>query len=188
MAAALSGTGYINNGTTTQTGGQNVTGASNANTSTQSSGTGNANQSNTYLPWQSGLQSQVAGAEGNLLAGNVPTSFTNPQASVQAYENNFNQYVAPELASQYGAGSPAIGATESSGLTNLAAQNYQSGISNYSNVLAGAQSAALTPTGQTSNQAQEQQGTGNTTQVQSLTDLLNMIESTSGSGINLPTI
>jgi hypothetical protein len=186
-SAGYLGQGYSNSGQTTQQGGQNVTAVSNANTSQSSSGTGQTNQQNTYLPWQQQLQSQVAGAEGNLLAGNVPTSFTNPQAATQAYMNNFNQYVAPELASQYGAGSPAIGASLNSGLTNLAATEYQQGLQNYSNVLGGAQSAALTPTGQSGTQAQQQQGTSQTTQEENMTDLINMIESTSAHGISLPT-
>ena len=186
--SALSGTGFINNGTTTQTGGTNVTAGSTANTASQSQGTGQTNQANTYLPWQQQLQGQVGQAEGNLLSGNVPTSFTNPQAATSQYMNNFNQYVAPELAAQYGAGSPAIGASLSSGLTNLASQTYEQGISNYGNAVSAAATPALTPTGQTGAQAQQQSGTSNTNQVENLTDLINMIESTSGSGINLPTI
>jgi hypothetical protein len=188
MANNISGTGDVTNQQTTETGGQNVTGVSNANTTQQTSGTGQTNQQNTYLPWQQQIQGQVGQAEGNLLSGNVPTSFTNPQAATQAYMNNFNQYVAPELASQYGAGSPAIGASLNSGLTSLAAQTYEQGITNYGNAVSGAANTALTATGQTGTQAQQQQGTSQTTQEQNLTDLINMINSTNSSGINMPTI
>lgn len=184
----ISGTGFVTNQSTTQTGGQNVTGVSNANTNQQSTGTGQTNQQNTYLPWQQQVQGEVGQAENNLLSGNVPTSFTNPQAATQAYMNNFNEYVAPELASEYGAGSPAIGASLNSGLTNLAAQTYQQGFANYGNAISGAANTGLTATGQTGQQQQQQSGTAQTTQEQSLTDLINMINSTSSSGINLPTI
>ena len=76
------GQGYTNSGQTTQTGGQNVTEAGTAQTT--QSGTGNQQEQNTYLPWQQQLQGQVGQAEGNVLAGNVPTSFTNPQVTTQA--------------------------------------------------------------------------------------------------------
>jgi hypothetical protein len=161
-----------------QTGNENIntTGVSNTNQSSS----GNQQQANTYLPWQQQMQGQVAGAQSNLLAGNVPTSLTNPQASTQAYMQNFNQYVAPELAAQYGAGSPAIGASLSSGLTNLAAQNYQAGVSNYQNAINSAQTGALTPTGQTGQQAT--QGTGTTTSTQEMTELLDMLQASQSNG------
>jgi hypothetical protein len=188
MSNSLSGTGYITNGTTTQTGGNNVTAVSNANTTQNSQGTGQSQQSNTYLPWQQQLQGQLGQAEGNLLSGNVPSSYTNPQAATSAYMNNFNQYVAPELAAQYGAGSPAIGASLNSGLTNLAAQTYQQGFSNYGNAVSAAATPALTAVGATGNQSQQQSGTSDTTQTENVTDLINMIESTHSAGINMPTI
>jgi hypothetical protein len=173
---------YSNAGASQQTGGQTMNTTGTATTTQSSNANQQGSQTNTYLPWQQQLQGQVGQAQENMLSGNVPTSFTNPQATTQAYMDNFNQYVAPELAAQYGAGSPAIGATLSSGLTNLAATNYEQGISNYGNAINSAAGTALTPTGQTSAGTQATQGTGTTTSTQEMTDLINMLDQTSASG------
>jgi hypothetical protein len=183
---AYLGQGQLTSGNTNELGNQNQTAFGGSSTSTSSQGTGNTQQQNTYLPWQQQLQGQVGQAESNLLSGNVPTSFTNPQATTQAYMNNFNQYVAPELAAQYGAGSPAIGASLNSGLTNLAAQNYQQGITNYGNAVSSAAGTGLTATGQTGNQSQSQTGASNTSEYEDMNDLLSMLDSTTGFGIQMP--
>jgi len=173
---------YANVGTANQQGGETANTTGVANTTQSSSGTQQANQQNTYLPWQQSAQGNLGAAANNILTGNVPTSYTNPQQTTQAYMNNFNQYVAPELAAQYGAGSPAIGASLNSGLTNLAAQNYEQGLANYNTGVATAGSLAMTPSGQTSTGSQQNQGTGTTTSTQEMTDLINMLDTTSGSG------
>ena len=75
----------------------------------------------------------------------------------QAYNDAFNKYVAPGIASQYGAGSPQLGAQQSFGNEQLAAQLYQSGLGNF---LQGQQllgGYAFTPQGQNTNSASQGQ-------------------------------
>jgi hypothetical protein len=110
---------------------------------------GNSSQSqyNQYNPYQSGLQPALGAGYGNLLAGNVPTSFTQNPDLVGAYTTAFNQN-APSMAFQGGAGSPQMQSNYAMGLQQLLANQYNTGISNYMNALGGAGGYSLTPVGQ----------------------------------------
>lgn len=107
-------------------------------------------QANTYGAGQQGLQDQLGGLYSRYLGGNVPTSFTEPQAAFNAFNTDFTNNTEPGLVAQYGAGSPQIGAQRADAQQRLAAGLYQNGISNYSNALGQGNAYAMTPTGQTS--------------------------------------
>ena len=102
---------------------------------------------NQYTPAQQQLQSQLGGNYSQYMSGQVPTSFTAPPQVIGQYEQEFNNFVAPGLATQYGAGSPQIGEQASFGLGNLLANQYQQGLSNYNNAMSGASNYAMTPVG-----------------------------------------
>lgn len=115
---------------------------------------GTQQQQNQFNPGQQGLQGSLGGMYQNFLSGQVPQSFTAPPQVLDAYKQYFQNQVAPGIAAQYGAGSPQMGAQQTNGLTQLLANLYQQGMSNYGNVLGGASSYALNPTGY--NQSQNQ--------------------------------
>lgn len=134
-------------------------------TQTQYSGTtgqvtgGNTQASNVYTPGQTSLQGNLGNLWSSFLGGNVPSSFTNPAAATTAYQSNFNTQVAPGLAAQYGAGSPAIGSANALGLANLQGQLYNTGVNNFLSALGGGSNYALgLPTGTTGAYGQQQQG------------------------------
>lgn len=161
---------------------------------TLNNGTQNVNAANTgvgsarsyFSPEQLAAQSQYFNTLGGYLNGTsqVPAYMTAPPQVFQAYNDAFNKYVKPGIASQYGAGSPQIGAQQSFGNEQLAAQLYQSGLSNYLQGLGLQGNAAFNPQGQntTNNtlgqtQTQNQQtgyeaGLSTTTLGQSLLSLL----------------
>lgn len=147
------------NGSTNETLTQNTSGLGNQNTT--STGAANASgtsaQQNTYQPWQTGLQAQAGQAAGNFLqTGNLPGTFGAPPQVTQAYIDNFNRSVAPQLAAQYGAGSPAIGSQLALGLEQLQAQVYQNQSANFSNALNTAGGLGFQAIGQTGQQQQAQ--------------------------------
>lgn len=111
--------------------------------------TGNQTQQNqnTYTPGQLGVQGNLGNLYQQLLSGNIPSSFTNPTAATQAYQNNFNSQVAPGIAAQNGAGSPAIASQQALGLSQLQGQLYNSGVQNYLGALGQGTQYALSPTG-----------------------------------------
>ena len=117
--------------------------------------TGAQNQFSQFTPQQLALQQQVSGGMGNFLQGNIPTNFTAPQSVLTAYQQQFQNQVAPGLAAQYGAGSPQIASQQNQGLTSLLGNLYQTGTSNYGNALNSAGSYAMNPIGQ----AQQTTGT-----------------------------
>jgi hypothetical protein len=123
--------------------------------STTSSGTqgqvtgGNTLAQNTYSPGQQQLQGNLGNLWQSFLSGNIPSSFTNPQAAINAYNTNFQTSVAPGMAAQYGAGSPAIGSANALGLAQLQGQLYNTGVNNFLGALGGGTNYALgMPTGQ----------------------------------------
>jgi len=109
----------------------------------------NANQANTYTGAQQTAQGQAGQAYSNLLNGNVPQSLTEPSQLISAYTNQYNQNVAPQVAAQFGNGSPQNAAQYSMGLQNMLANQYNTGVSQYGSAAAGASAYGLTPTGQT---------------------------------------
>jgi len=125
--------------------------------------TGQASQQNQYTPQQQAAQGQLGNAYSGLVNGQVPTQFTAPPSVISAWNQAFQQNVAPGLAAQYGAGSPQIGAQQSYGLGQLLANQYQQGLSNYSGALAGLGSYAMSPIGATSANQTNQNYAGNAT-------------------------
>ena len=121
---------------------------------------GTTNQQNQFSGGQLNLQNLLPSLYSSFLQGNIPSSFTSPSAPFAAYNSNFQNYVAPGLAAQYGAGSPQIGAQQAMGNQQLAGNLYQQGVSNYGNALSNAGGYGLTPTGYNTQQA----GTGTTNQ------------------------
>jgi hypothetical protein len=171
-----SNSGTITNGTNTQDT------ASGAATASQSSGSATGQQAQqqaqVYNPWQQSEQQQAGQAASSFLqTGNLPGTLGAPPAETQAYINNFNQNVAPQLAAQYGAGSPAIASQEALGLSQLAGSEYSQGISALSGAIGQEANIGFNAIG--SNQAgaqssaQESQNKGESTDWQTLTNTLN---------------
>lgn len=100
-------------------------------------------QANTYTAGQTGVQGQLGPLWQSFLQGNIPSSFTNPAAATTAYNSNFNQNIAPGLASTYGAGSPQIASNNALGLAQLQGNLYNTGVSNYLSGMAGGSNYAL---------------------------------------------
>lgn len=136
-------------------------------TAQQTAGNQGQTSQNVYSPGQTALQGNLSGLYQQLLSGQIPSSFTNPQPAIDAYKNNFNSQVAPGLAANYGAGSPAIASQQALGLSQLQGQLYNSGVQNYTNALGQGAQYALSPTGalnnQTSNTSSQQNSQGQQT-------------------------
>lgn len=150
----------------TQSGTQATTGASTTQGSTaaQSAEQGNAAQQqaaqNTYTAGQQALQGQATTGAGQFLqTGIAPGLQQEIAAENAAYQQNFNTDVAPQLAAQYGAGSPVIGGQEEMGLVNLISNAYQNQGANYNAALGTAGSLAFNPTGTTGESTSQQSGT-----------------------------
>jgi hypothetical protein len=119
---------------------------------------------NVYTPEQQALQNQLLNHLGGYISGQtqVPAYMTAPPQVFQAYNDAFQKSVAPGIAAQYGAGSPQIGAQQSFGNEQLAAQLYQSGLTNWLAGLGLAGNLAYNSVGQNSaaqgNQNNQQNG------------------------------
>ena len=110
---------------------------------------GSSATANTYGAGQTALQNQLGGLYSSYLNGQIPSSFTNPQPAINAYNTNFQTSVAPGLAAQYGAGSPVIGSQNALGLAQLQGNLYNTGVQNYTNALTAGSNYGLTPIGNT---------------------------------------
>jgi len=137
------------------------TDASQTTTSQQQAGA--TQQQNLYGQGQQQLQGLIPGLYSNLVGGGLST-FTNPQALLDMYKQQWNNQGAPGAAAQFGAGSPQMMSQYNQGLTNLLGNQYNTGISNYLAALGGAGGYGLTPIGGTGATAQQNQGQ-TTTQV-----------------------
>lgn len=178
-----SSTGTTGINTQTTTGG----GATSSNTNQQGTGNQAQQQANVYNPWQQQEQQQAGQAASAFLqTGNLPGTLGAPPAETQAYINNFNQNVAPQLAAQYGAGSPAIASQEALGLSQLAGSEYSQGISALSGAINQEAGIGFNSIGsnQAGNQAQQQttNTTGRTADWQNLTNALTEGTSNTQSG------
>ena len=120
-------------------------GTQNTDTTGNSSNTGNqaGSTTNQYGANQQALQSQLPSLYQSLLAGNIPSSFTAPQAAIDNYNQQFQNWTAPQLALKGGAGSPMIAANQAMGLSNLMSNLYQQGVGNYTNALGSANQNAF---------------------------------------------
>jgi hypothetical protein len=160
------GQGSVSPGSSFQNTSQSGTASGSSTSNTQQQGTANTQQqqANVYQPWQSGLQQQAGQAASNYLTtGAPPPGVTGaPAQLVQAYMDQFNQQVAPQLAAQYGAGSPAIGSQLALGLEQLNASVYGTNLNAYQNEIGQAGTLGFTPVGQTGTSAQQQQATSDT--------------------------
>jgi hypothetical protein len=153
-------------------------------TQTGSSGTSQTaglNQ-NQYTPAQQALQGQDTSQISGLLNGSSsPAASLGFDPSVwQSMVTNFNENVAPQLAAQYGAGSPVIGGQLSNLLLNATSQSSQQAWNNQQNLLGDAQSNAFTPVGATSGTSQ--------TQGQNSSDYTSQQQNTTQSGANISSL
>ena len=110
-------------------------------------------QSNTYTPAQQAAQNALLQQLQSYLSGgsSAPTWMTAPPAAFKAFNDEFNQYAAPGIAAQFGAGSPQEGAQQTMGNEQLAANLYQSGTQNWLNGLGLLGNNAYNAVGQTNN-------------------------------------
>lgn len=151
-------------GTTTQVGDQNTTqyGRQASQNTSQQQQAGQASNQNTYLPFQQELQQEAANQAGNFLAtGVAPGTEANLAAQSAAFKQNFNQTVAPQLAAQYGAGSPAIASAEAQGLVDLTSNVFQNQAGQFNSALGTAGNLAFTATGQNAQNSTNQNATAN---------------------------
>lgn len=86
---------------------------------------------NRYTPAQESMQNQALGGISGLLSGgSISENFGLPESVRQAAWFDFNKYQAPQLATQYGAGSPAINSAMQELNLKLAGMGGQQAMSN----------------------------------------------------------
>ncbi|HEY9678857.1 MAG TPA: hypothetical protein V6C76_12685 [Drouetiella sp.] len=166
----------------------NTAGAENTNTSQFNSGNSLAqtNQQPIFTSQQLGLQGQAGNLMNQLLTGNT-SQFGLPQAVWDAANMNFNNQEAPQLAAQYGSGSPAIGAAQQQLTLQLAGLAGQNQTSNALNTFNAAANYAFNPIGMNQsslsqgNTSQLNQGTTNTLSNQTNTDIGGLLGGIGGS-------
>jgi hypothetical protein len=164
------------NGTTLSVGGQQQSSSGSQNSNLTTSGTQATTgstagttaqqqaQQNTYTAGQQALQGTATGAAGQFLTtGIAPGLQQEIAAENAAYQQNFNTDVAPQLAAQYGAGSPVIAGQEEMGLVNLIGNAYQNQAAQFNSALGTAGSLAFNPTGSTGQATTSSQATNNQT-------------------------
>lgn len=125
----------------------------------------NSGNQNTYAPGAAGLQGGGANALQQILAGGSPSpNYGLTQGAYDQAQRQFNSTIAPQLATQYGAGSPTIGNALIQQNEDLAAQSSQMAWGNMQGTMADVEKFAFTPTGnqteaqQAQSQAQSQTG------------------------------
>ncbi len=149
------------------TSGGNQTGSVNNTQGVQTTQTGSQsgtqNQNNVYQPWQQNLAQTAGTAAGNYItSGAPPPGVTGAdQALSQAYTDQYNQYVAPQIAAAQGPGSAALGSQLALGLEQLNANVYGTNLSAYENAIAQGGTIGLTPEGVTGAQGTTTTGTAN---------------------------
>ena len=136
---------------------------------TNSAQAGSSGQQNTFTPGQTQTQGNLGSLWQSFMGGNIPSSFTTPQAPMNAFTSNYNQNIAPGVASTYGAGSPVNASNEALQMQQMQGNLYNTGVQNYNNALNSGTNYALSPTGQTGQTA----GQGQTAQDQSQTSGIN---------------
>lgn len=163
---------------------------------------GSQDQDNVYHPWQTNLQQTAGDAAGNYVtSGAPPPGVTGaPQQLNQAYTDNYNEFVAPQIAASGGPGSPALASNLALGLEQLNANVYGTNLSAYQNAIQQAGTLGFTPIGVRGAQGQTTTGTSaqsSTSDTQSqqdwqqaMADLLTLANHTNGSstfepGVNI---
>lgn len=123
----------------------------------QQSGTSTGNTAQTQLneniydPASLALRGQGSQALAQILAtGKLPGNFGMNQQAFDALNSAFERNIAPQLAAQYGAGSPVIGSQEALANEQLAAQLSQQSWGNFMNLFDEVANFSFTPTGQNS--------------------------------------
>lgn len=88
---------------------------------------GNQMQQNrlAFNPGQQQLQGQLGQMGQNLMQGNIPQNFMQPQSVTDWAMTQFNKFQAPDLANRYGGGTNLIGAHRNELIAQLAAQSGQ---------------------------------------------------------------
>lgn len=152
--------GNTNTNSNTQT---NQNGLQNGwqNSTTNTSGTNSGTNANTYNASQLAAQGQLGGQYSQYLQNGIPQSFAAPQAEINAYNQQFQNLIAPGIAAQQGGGSAGIGQEGALGLSQLMGNLYATQSQNYLTGLGQLQNMAYTPTGNT--YSGQQTGTSNTT-------------------------
>jgi len=103
---------------------------------------------NRFTGAQEAMQNQaLGGLSGILSGGSITENFGLPQSVRDAAWFDFNKYQAPMLATQYGAGSPAIQSAQQELNLKLAAMSGQQGMSNALNAYRTGLEYAFKPTG-----------------------------------------
>lgn len=126
----------------------NTTGSQRQSTNQTSANQSQGAQANVYNPEQDQLQQLAAKQAAQYLqTGVAPGVDASLAAQSAAFKQNFNQMVAPQMAAQYGAGSPAIASAEAQGLVNLTSDVYKNQGSQFNSALGTAAGMAYTPTG-----------------------------------------
>lgn len=128
---------------------QNVQGQSNQATDQ------NQLNSNTYDPASLALRNQGAGSLAEIMAtGQLPGNFGISKQAFDALNSAFERNIAPGMAAQFGAGSPAIASQEALMNEQLAATLGQQQWQNYQGIFNDVSNFAFTPTGQQSTMGQ----------------------------------
>jgi hypothetical protein len=127
---------------------------------------GNQVQTNQYSGAQQGLQDQLAQQASDVMSsGQIGGQWLNPTQAQSDWANlQWQQHVAPMLAAQHGADSPALASSLSQMLLGLSAQGAQQGLGAYTAAANQAQNIAFTPMGssQVNNQSQNSNTSQNT--------------------------
>lgn len=105
--------------------------------------TGAQQNLNTFTPGQTQTQGNLGNLWQSFMQGNIPSSFTTPQAPMNAFTSNYNQNIAPQVASTYGAGSPVNASNEALQMQQMQGNLYNTGVQNYSNAMTGGTNYAL---------------------------------------------
>jgi len=140
------------------------------NSTTNSSATNSGVNANTYNASQLAAQGQLGQQYSDYLQNGIPQSFAAPQAELNAYQQQFQNLVAPGIAAQQGGGAAGIGMSNTLGLSQLLGSLYNTQSQNYLTGLGQEQQMAYTPIGNTysgqQNQTSNTSGTygSNTTQ------------------------
>lgn len=149
----------------------------------QQAGQQSQQQQNVYNPQQQGIQGDLGGFYNQMLQGNIPQSFTNPSAPMQAFSANFDNNVAPGLAATYGAGSSAANSQKALAMQQLQGSLYNTGVGNYMNALGGAQNYAFNPIGGTSQGANQGQQLGASQTMNTINPIMMLLQSLLSGGL-----
>lgn len=122
----------------------------------------NVQQAPQFLPQQQQMQNQAANLMSMIMTGQTPHYFGLPQSVYDSAFYNFNKYQEPQLAAQYGAGSPMINNSMQELQLQLAGLGGQYALPNALNAFRDAGSFAFNPIAMNQQQQQTNASTANT--------------------------